>query len=323
MKVCFAVLASSVLFAIGTSSGISQDYPNKPLRIVVAFTQGGANDVLARLVGKELAERWRQPVVVDNRPGGGGNIGTALVAKAPADGYTLLFVPSSFGSNQSLYRTLPYDTLKDFAGVSWVAKGEAVLAVHPSLGVESLRDLVGLAKSKPGQLNYASSGIGTSPHLRGELLKSATGIDIMHVTYKGNTPALMDLLAGRVSIAFTDLFLVIPHAKAGKLKLLGVIGDRRSQHFPDVPTLTEAGVPGFETGMWLGIVVPAATPREIIRKLNEEIVKIVHLPEVKERMNKLGFEPVGSTAEQFDGHIRAEVAKWAKVVKDAGIVLGD
>jgi tripartite-type tricarboxylate transporter receptor subunit TctC len=319
MRLFFALLALPL--AIGTNAGFSQDYPSKPIRLVVPFTTGGANDVIARLLGKELAERWRQPVIIDNRAGGGGNIGTGLVAKAPPDGYTILFVPTSFGSNQSLYSKLPYDTVRDFSGICMVAMGQGVLAVHPSLGTESVKELVALAKAKPGLLNYASSGTGSSPHLRGELLKSATGIDIVHVTYKGTTPALMDLVAGRVAFAFTDLFAAVPHAKAGKLKVLGVIGERRSPDLPDVPTMTEAGVPGFETGQWFGLVAPSATPREIIKKLNSEIVAIVRLPEVKERLIKLGLQPVGSTPEEFDAHIRAEVSKWTKVVRQAGIAL--
>ncbi len=317
------VLASSLQFVVGMNSGFCQDYPNKSIRLVVPFATGGANDVLGRLIGKELAERWRQPVVIDNRPGGGGNIGTGLVAKAPPDGYTIVFVPTSFGSNQSLYAKLSYDTLRDFAGVCWVATGSGVLAVHPSLATDSVKDLVALAKLKPGQFNYASSGVGSSPHSRGELLKKATGIDIVHVTYKGTSPALMDLIAGRVSLAFTDLFQVVPYAKAGKLKILGVIGERRSPDLPDVPTMTEAGVPGFETGQWFGILAPAATPREIIRKLNTEIVKALQTPDMKERMSKLGLDPVGGTPEEFDAHIKAEVEKWAKVIKGAGIVLTD
>ena len=317
------VLASSLQFVFGIHSGFCQDYPNKPIRLVVPFTTGGANDVLGRLIGKELAERWRQPVIIDNRPGGGGNIGTGLVAKAPPDGYTILIVPTSFGSNQSLYAKVPYDTVKDFAGVCWVAMGSGVLAVHPSLAAHSVKELVALAKSRPGQLDYASSGIGSSPHLRGELLKKVTGIDIVHVAYKGTSPALMDLIAGRVSLAFTDLFAAVPYAKDGRLRILGVIGQKRSTDLPDVPTMTEAGVPGFENGQWFGIVAPVATPREIIRKLNAEIVKIVHMDDVKEHMSKLGLEPVGSTPEELDAHVRAEVAKWAKVIKDAGIAPSD
>ena len=304
-------------------SGLCEDYPSKPIRLVVPYAAGGANDVLGRLLGEKLVERLRQPIVIDNRLGGGGNVGTALVAKSPADGYTLLFVPTSFGSNQSLYAKLSYDTVRDFAGVCWVATGNGVLVVHPSLGTDSVKDLVALARSKPGELNYASSGVGSSPHLRGELLRRASGIDIVHVGYKGTSPALMDLIAGRVSIAFTDLFQAVPYAKSGKLKMLAVIGQKRSPDFPEVPTMSEAGVSGFETAQWFGIVAPAATPRDVVKKLNAEIVRVVQLADVKNRMLSLGVEPMGSSPEEFDAHIRAEVEKWAKVIKEAGISLSD
>lgn len=319
MRVFFAVLFV-LQIAVGTTVSFSQNYPIKPIRLIVPFATGGANDVLARLLGKELSERLRQPVIVDNRVGGGGNVGTGLVAKAPPDGYTILFVPTSFGLNQSLSSETTYDAARDFAAICWVALGQGVLVVHPLLPARSVKELIALAKSKPGELNYASSGIGSSPHLRGELLKSATGIDIVHITYKGTSPALMDLLAGRVSLTFTDLFAAAPYIKTGKLRVLAVIGEKRSPEIPDVPTMTQAGVPGFENAQWFGIVGPAGMPREIVKTLNAEIVKILSLPDVKENLTKLGLDPVGSTPEEFDAHIKLEVAKWAKVVKEAGIV---
>jgi len=314
-SLCLACLIVGMAFA--------EDYPTRSVRLVVPYAPGGANDVLARLIGDKLSERLRQPVVIDNRLGGGGNVGTAMVAKSTPDGYTVLFVPTSFGSNQSLYAKLAYDTLRDFAGVCWVANGSGALVVHPGLGTSSVKELVALARAKPGELNYASSGVGTGPHLRGELLRKATGIDIVHITYKGTNPALMDLMAGRISLAFTDLFLTVPYAKAGKLKVLAVIGQTRATEFPDVPTMTEAGVPGFETAQWFGIVAPSATPRELVRRLNAEIVRVVQMAEVKNRMLSLGVEPVGSSPEEFDAHIRAEVEKWARVIKEVGISLSE
>ncbi len=303
----------------GADNAFSENYPTKEIRLIVPFPPGGANDVMARIIGKELTERLGQPVLVENRPGAGGTLGTGMVAKATPDGYTILFTATSFNMQMSMYSKLPYNTIKDFAGIVWVATGEQVLAVHPSLDVKSVKELIALAKAKPGQLNYASSGIGSSPHLRGELFKSVTGTDIVHIPYKGTSPLVLDLLAGRVSLSFTDMFAIVPYAKAGKLQILAVTGLKRSPILPDVPTMTEAGVSGFESGLSSGIVVPAATPKQIVAQLNTEIVKILRLPDVKERFNKLGLESVGSTPEEFDSHIKVETAKWAKVIKDAGI----
>ena len=314
-------LAWVVLVLIGgADSAFCQNYPNKPVRIIVPFTPGGGNDILARILGKELTGRWRQPVIIDNRPGGGGTIGAGMVAKAPADGYTLLFVSTSFGLQPSLYSKLTFDTTKDFTGVVWVASGQFILVVHPSLPVKSVKELIALAKAKPGQLNFASTGVGGAAHLRGELFKSRTGTDIVHVPYKGTAPVLADLLAGRVSLTFSDMAPTIPHLKAGKLRALAVSGTKRSPALPDVPTMTESGVSGFETGQWFGLVAPAGTPKGIVAKINAEIGKILSMPEVKERLNKLeGLEPVSSTPAEFDAHIKAEITKWAKVIKDAGI----
>ena len=309
-----------MLFTGGPDNAFPQNYPLKPVRIIVPFTPGGGNDMLARVIGKELTGRWGQPVIIDNRPGGGGTIGAGMVAKAPADGYTLLFVSTSFGLQPSLYSKLAFDTKKDFTGIIWVASGQFVLVVHPSLPVKTVKELITLAKAKPGQLNFASTGVGGAAHLRGELFKSRTGTDIVHIPYKGTAPVLADLLAGRVSLTFSDMSPTIPHLKAGRLRVLAASGTKRSTALPDVPTMTEAGVSGFETGQWFGIVAPAATPKEVVARLNAEIGKVLLLPDVKERLNKLeGLEPVGSTAAEFDAHIKAEIVKWAKVIKEAGI----
>lgn len=278
---------------------------------------------MARVIGQKLTESWGQPVLVDNRPGAAGSIGAGIVGKAPPDGYTILMISTSFSFNPSLHTKLPFDTVKDFAAVTWAALTPNILLVHPSLPVKSVKELIALAKSKPGQLNYGSSGYGSAAHLSGELFKNMVGIDIVHIPYKGANPALTDLLAGRLSLAFETMPSALTHVKAGKLRALAVNGARRSPAMPDLPTMTEAGVPGYESTAWFGIVAPAATPKEIITKLNTEIVKILRMPDVKERLSTQGTELVGSTPEEFDAHIKREIAKWGKVIKDAGIPIED
>ena len=311
-----AVLA----FALGAVPGVhAQAYPSQPIKMVVPFTAGGTTDILARTIGQKLSEAWRQPVIVENKPGAGGNIGADSVAKAKPDGYTILM--GTIGTqaiNASLYSKMPYDAAKDFAPVTLVAMVPNVLVVNPGVPAKSVTELVALAKSKPGQLNFASSSTGGSPHLSGEMFKQMTGAEIVHVPYKGSAPALTDLLGGQVALMFDNLPSALPHVKAGKLRALGVTSARRSQAAPEIPTLAESGVPGYEVDSWFGVLAPAGTPKEIVAKLNAEIVRILQMPEVRQRLMEQGAEPVGDTPEQFAEHIRKETVKWARVVKASG-----
>jgi tripartite-type tricarboxylate transporter receptor subunit TctC len=294
-------------------------FPTKPLRIIVPFPPGAFNDQLARTVGQKLSERWGQPVVVDNRPGGSSVIGTDLAAKAPADGHTLLVVSFAFAVNPSLQSTLPYDTVKDFAPVVLAAGAPNLLVVHPSLPVRSLSDLIQLARAQPGGLTYASGGNGTSNHLCMELLKSMAGIDLVHVPYKGSAPAIADLIGGQVQVGFDNVPNALPHVKAGKLRALAVSTAARAPSAPQVPPMAEAGVPGYDVEVWFGVVAPARTPPEVIAILNAEINRVLALPQVKSRFADQGVRTIGGTPEQFGAYLRGQIARWSKVVKEAGI----
>lgn len=310
------------LLAATASAGYaqSQAYPNKPIRIVVPYPPGGFNDTLARTVGAKLQAAWGQPVVVDNRPGGGTVIGTDSVAKAPADGYTLLVTPFAFAVNQSLLKKLPYDPVKDFAPITLAASTPNILVVSPSLPVNSVKDLVAFAKSKPGAINYASTGIGSSNHLSMEMFKQLAGVDINHVPYKGSAPAVTDLIGGQVGVMFDNIPNVVQHIKAGKLRALAVSTPSRSPHVPDLPTVSESGVPGYEVDVWFGFAAPAGVPQPIIDKINAEIVKTLHSADVKEKFTAQGVDVIGSTPAQFASYLRDQSAKWAKVVRDAGVI---
>ena len=315
----FSLLALSVIALVVAEGGaFAQGYPNKAIRFVVPLSAGAA-DTLARTIGAKLTESWGQQVVVENRPGAGTTIGTDLVAKAAADGYTLLMATFSHAVNATFYRKLPYDTLRDFATVTLVASAPNVLVVHPSIPATSVREFIALARSRPGELNFASAGNGSSSHLAGELFKSLAGISMLHVPYKGAAPAMTDLLGGHVHLTFDPLPSSLPHVKAGKLRALGVTSAKRSAAIPELATIAEAGVAGYEISGWSGVLVAAGTPKEIVTQLNAEIVKILNIPEVKERFSGLGFETVGNAPEQFDAFIRAEINKWGKVVRDANI----
>ncbi len=307
------------LFCLAASVAFAQGYPSKPVRMVVPFPPGGTTDILARAVGQKLSEAWGQQVVIDNRPGAGGNIGTDIVAKAPADGYTLLMgTVGTHAINASLYAKLPFDPIKDFAPVALVASVPNVLVVNATIPATSVKELIALAKSKPGQLNFASSGNGTSIHLSGELFKSMTGTSILHIPYKGSSPALTDLIGGQTNMMFDNLPSSMGHIKSGKLRALAVTSAKRSPALPDVPTIAEAGVAGYEASSWFGVLAPAGTPKEIVAKINADIVKALGVPEIKERLSSQGAEPVGNTPEQFAAYIGTELVKWAKVVKDSG-----
>ena len=304
--------------ALFGSGAAAQTYPNRPLRIVVPLSAGAA-DTLSRTIAAKLTERWAQPVIVENRPGAGTTLGTDLVAKAPADGYTLLMATFSHAVNATFYRKLPYDTLKDFAAVTLVASAPNILEVHPSVGAKNVAELIAMAKAQPGKLNFASAGNGSSSHLAGELFKSLTGVQVVHVPYKGAAPAMNDVLGGRVEMTFDPLPSSLAHIKGGKLRPLAVTTTGRSAALPDVPTMAEAGVAGYELNGWSGLLVHSGTPKEIVRALNQEIVAIVKAPDLRERFTGLGFDIVGNTPEEFQAFLEAEVAKWGKVVRDANV----
>jgi tripartite-type tricarboxylate transporter receptor subunit TctC len=297
----------------------SAAYPTKPIRIVVPFPPGGATDLIARAAGLRLQEALGQPVVIDNRPGAGGNIGAELVAKSPPDGYTLLMgTVGTQAINASLYAKMPYDAAKDFAPIVLVAGVPNVLVVNPSLPVNSVQELIAYAKANPGKLNFASSGSGTSIHLSGELFKVMTGVQMQHVPYKGSAPAVSDLVAGQVQLMFDNLPPSLPQIKAGKLRALAVTSAAHAPALPDVPTIAEAGVPGFEASSWFGLLAPARTPPEIVAKINAEIAHWLATPEAKEKLLAQGANAAGGTPQDFAKHIAAETAKWAKVVKESG-----
>lgn len=317
-------LALAALFAIAgvAAQAQTQTFPTKPIKIVVPFPPGGTTDVLARVIGQEMTKSWGQQVIVDNRPGAGGNTGSDVVAKSPADGYTLLMgTVGTHGINVSLYKKMPYDAVKDFAPVTLVASVPNLLVVHPSVPAKSVKELISHAKANPGKLNFASAGNGTSIHLSGEMFKTMTGVQMQHVPYKGSAPAVTDLLGGQVNMMFDNMPSALPHVKGGKLRALAVTSAKRSPAAPDVPTMAEAGVPGYEATSWFGILAPAGTPKDIVTKLNKEIARILAMPEIKEKLSAQGAEPVGNTPEQFAAHIKAEIKKWEGVVKASGAQL--
>jgi len=317
MKSLHKLLAATVLAA--ACGAQAQSYPNKPVRLVCPFPPGGAVDIASRAVAHELTQILGQPVTVDNRPGAGGNIGADIVAKSAPDGYTLLMTTSGIMAiNPALYSKLPFDTVKDFAPVSMVVSLNNVLVVNPSLPAKSVKDVIALAKAQPGKLTYASSGNGTSIHLSGELFKSMTGVDMLHIPYKGSSPAVTDLLAGQVNMMFDNIPSSLPHIKAGKLRALAVTGSKRSQLLPDLPTIAEAGVPGYDSYVWFGVVAPAGTPPAIISRLNAALTKAATTASFHDRLSSQGYDVLSSTPEQMAANIRSEISKWSKIVKDAG-----
>lgn len=299
----------------------TQGYPSKPIRWVVPSSAGGGNDALARLIGGKMTEHWGQQVVVDNRPGAGGIIGSDIVVKAAPDGYTILIVAGGFAVNPSLYKKIPYDTLKDFERISYVAHAPLVLVAHSSVGVKSVRELIELAKAKPGQLNYATSGVGTTSFLAAELLKYMTGIKMVHVPYKGAGASSAAVIAGQVHLMAATPNATVPHVRTGRLNALGVTTATRLSILPDVPTVAEQGLPGYEVVTAYWILVPAKTPKAIIDALHGEIVRIVKMPETGKQFEAMGFTAVGSTPEELTAIVRSEMAKWSKVLKDIGVRL--
>jgi tripartite-type tricarboxylate transporter receptor subunit TctC len=304
--------------AIPVSASIGQTYPAKAIRIVVPFPAGGTSDILSRAVGQKLTEEWKQPVIVDNRPGASANIGADIVVKSPPDGYTLLCASTIHTINPSLYSKLGYDPVRDFTPITLIAATSQVLAVHPSVPVKTVKEFIAYAKKRPGQLNYSSAGNGSQPHLTAEMFRARTGIDIVHVPYKGAPPQLADLIAGHVALTFATSPTAVPQVRAGKLRALGVSTAKRISALPDVPTIAEAGVPDFEASGANGLVGPAGMPPAIVERLNAAVVRIVKDPAMSKYLSDQGAEPWTTTPAEYSAYIKSEVAKWAKAVKDSG-----
>jgi len=310
-----AAAAGAVLF----SPIHAADYPSRPIRFVIGFAPGGASDTMVRVIGARLAENLRQPVVIDNRPGAGGNIAAEIVARAQPDGYTLLLGNNGIlAVNVSLYPKIGFDPLRDFAPVVLIASQPNILAVHPAVAAKSVKELVALAKAKPGQLNYASPGAGTTGHLAAELFKRMAGVDMVIVPFKGGGPSVASVLAGQTQFTFATALSVQPHIKAGRVRALAVTTAQRSPNFPDLPTVSEAGVPGFDAITWHGVVVPARTPQAVVARLNREFNAILQQPETRERLNTLGSDIIGGEPRALADYVRAEIPKWAKVIRESG-----
>lgn len=311
-------IAVAVAFACGASVALAQAYPVKPIRLVVGFTPGGGVDINARLLQPKLTEYLGQQVIVDNRPGAGTNIANEYVAKSPPDGYTLLISTATVAINMSLYKKVNFDTLRDFAAVSLFSQSPNILVVHPSVPARNVKELIALAKSRPGQLNFSSAGSGTTQHLSGELFKLRTKTDIVHVPYKGSAPSLTALIGGQVEMTFANIPAIFSHVKAGKLRPLANLGPKRSEQLPGVPTMKEAGVAGVEVVVWYGVLAPAATARDIVTKLADAVARAARSPDTRQRLLDQGAEPVGSTPEEFGKLLREEITRWAEVVKVSG-----
>ncbi len=312
--------ALAVALLLPASIAAAQSYPAKPIRIIVPFPPGGIADLFARVIGQKFGETWGQPGVVENRPGAGGNIGAEIVAKSPPDGYTL--VTGSIGThavNVSLFSKLGYDPIRDFAPVSLIMEAEGLLVLHPSVPARSVKELIALARSRPGQLSYASAGNGTAAHLSGELFKSMAKVDMVHVPYKGNVPAITDLIAGQTSLLFATMPTVLPQVQAGRLRALAVTSSSRSPAAPELPTIAEAALPGYSVTNWIGIFAPAGTPRDAVMKLNVETIRVMQAPDIRKRLVNEGAKFTPMSPDEFGTFVKAEMAKWARVVKEAGI----
>jgi tripartite-type tricarboxylate transporter receptor subunit TctC len=318
-------LRLALMMALVAQSGAvsAQNFPSKPVRIIVPFAAGGAVDVLARLVGGKLQDAFRQPVIVESRPGAGGNLGADLVAKSPPDGYTILITPNGQAISPSLYRNLPYDGRSDLTPVTQLVASNLILVASPQSSINSVQELIALAKAKPGSLNYGSSGIGNPLHLTMEMFKHAAGIEVLAIPYKSDAEINTALIGGQVQVAVVPLATARQLIEDGKLRALGVTGARRSDVLPNVPTVAEAGVPGFASSSWQGFFVAAKTPHDIVATIQRETAKVLQMPDVRERLRSFAYEPVGSTPEEFGTYFRAEIDKFAKVVKDAHIPVQD
>jgi len=310
------------MLALLAQAAVAQTYPSKPVRFVVGFAPGGPNDILARIVGQKLSEGLGVQVLVDNRPGADSMIGTQMAARATPDGYTIAMISASATIHPSVYNNVPYDVVKDFSHVSILASSAFVVVTNPNLPVHSIKELIALAKAKPGQLNVASSGAGGTLHLAGELFKSMAHVDMNHVPYKGGAPAINDVVAGQVDLMFSPMAIAMPHVKSGRLRALAVTSATRWPAARDLPTVGESGLKGYEATGWYGIVAPAKTPHAVVMRLNQEIVKVLALPDVRQQLASFDLEPVGSSPEQMASHVKEELVKWARVAQDAKLTRG-
>jgi tripartite-type tricarboxylate transporter receptor subunit TctC len=312
------VVCAVALTALGANAAQAQTYPTKPVRWIVGYTPGGTADMLARAVGQKLTEAWGQQVIVENRPGAGTNIGTEVAAKAAPDGYTLFMPTVANAINPTLYPKLNFDILRDFVHITNFAKVPGIVVVHPSVPAKNVKDLIALARANPNALRHGSTGIGSPHHLAGEIFKSMSGVKMVHVPYRGATPAITDIVAGHIEVYFGAMVSTLPHAKSGRVRALGVTTLKRVAAVPDIPTISEQGLKGFETGSWFGVSVPTGTSKDIVNRLHKESVRILALPEVRDRMASEGAEFVADTPEQFTAFLKSEMEKWGKAVKASG-----
>jgi tripartite-type tricarboxylate transporter receptor subunit TctC len=311
-------LVITAALSLIAAASAAQTYPTKPVRVIIPFAAGGPADFLMRIVGPKLSETWGHPVILDNRGGANQMLGSELAAKSPADGYTLLMTTGGSAINVSLYPKLPYDTVKDFAPITLVATGPNLAVIHPSVPARTLAEFTTYARSKPKQVVYASAGAGAPSHLAVELFSTMAKVEMIHVPYKGMAPGMTDLLGGQVQLAFPTISAGIVHARAGKLRALGVTTAKRSPAAPDVPTIAEAALPGFDASNWYGLVAPGKTPAPLVKKVRDDVARVLAMPDVRERMLNQGMEPTSNTPDEFSAHIKSEIVKWAKVVKASG-----
>jgi tripartite-type tricarboxylate transporter receptor subunit TctC len=315
-----ARLACAALAVAAAGAAFAQaGYPSKPVRMVVPSSAGGGTDIVARIIAPELSKRLGQQVVIDNRPGAGTMIGIEVAAKSPPDGYTLLMGLSTLAINSALYKKVPYDPVRDFAPITQAVSSASIIVVHPSIPVKTLKELIAFARARPGQLNYASAGTGTYPHMTMELFLSMAKLKMVHIPYKGTGPAMIDMVGGQVATMAATILTGMPQIRAGRLRPLGITSSARSPIVPDIPTVAEAGLPGYESVQWYGMLAPARTPRDIITRLHGEATRVLQQPEIKARFAGDGADPVGSTPEEFTRYIQSELTKWAKVAREAGI----
>lgn len=312
------IFFTAALLAGSSSAHAADPYPSKPVKIIFGFPAASATDVIARAIGQKLSDKWGQPVIIDNRPGAGGNLGSEVAARQPADGYTIFFGTVANAISTSYYSKLNYDYLKDFTPITLVATTPLVLVANNNVPVKTVKELIDYAKANPGKLNFGSGGPGTSNHLAGEMFKSATGTELIHIPYKGTPAAYTDLMSGRIQLMFDNIVAVMPHIKAGALKAIAVTSTQRSPSLAHVPTVAESGIGGFEAVSWIGALVPVGTPKDIVDKLHSDFVAVLRMPDIQERLAQLGGVVVGNTQEQFAAWNRDEIAKWARAVKQSG-----